>query len=90
MGANHYQGSCPASDINKWWFYHFLLMTEHICMRQVICQSSARTTSLGHEDSPGEGNGNSLQYSYLENPMDGGAWWATPHGVSKSWTQMNN
>ena len=34
--------------------------------------------------SPGEGNGNPLQYSCLENPMDGGAWWATVHGVSKS------
>ena len=33
---------------------------------------------------PGEGNGNPLQYSYLENPMDGGAWWATVHGVAKS------
>ena len=36
--------------------------------------------------SPGEGNGNPLQYSCLENPMDGGAWWATVHGVAKSWT----
>ena len=35
---------------------------------------------------PGEGNGNPLQYSCLENPMDGGAWWATVHGVAKSQT----
>ena len=35
--------------------------------------------------SPGEGNGNSLQYSCLENPMDGGAWWATFHRIAKSW-----
>ena len=34
--------------------------------------------------SPGEGNGNPLQYSCLENPMDGGAWQATVHGVAKS------
>ena len=34
--------------------------------------------------SPGEGNGNPLQYSCLENPMDGGAWWATVHGVAES------
>ena len=33
--------------------------------------------------SPGEGNGNSLQYYCLENPMYGGAWWATGHGVTK-------
>ena len=34
--------------------------------------------------SPGEGNGNPLQYSCLENPMDRGAWWATVHGVAES------
>ena len=36
--------------------------------------------------SPGEGNGNPLQYSCLKNPMDQGAWWATAHGVTKSQT----
>ena len=41
--------------------------------------------SLGWEDSPGEGNGNPLQYSCPENPMDGGAWWATvSHGRKES------
>ena len=35
------------------------------------------------------GNGNTLQYSCLENPMDGGAWWATVCGVAKGWTQLN-
>ena len=34
----------------------------------------------------GRGNGNPLQYSCLENPMDRAAWWATVHGVTKSWT----
>ena len=34
--------------------------------------------------SPGEGNGNPLQYSSLENPMDRGAWWATIHGAAES------
>ena len=38
--------------------------------------------------SPGEGNGNPLQYSCLENPMDGGIWWALVHGVTKSRTQL--
>ena len=38
----------------------------------------------GSGRSPGEGNGNPLQYSYLENPMDRGVWWATVHGVAKS------
>ena len=35
-------------------------------------------------ETPGEGNCNSLQYSHLENPMKGGAWWAPIHGVTKS------
>ena len=35
--------------------------------------------------SPGEGHGNPLQYSCLENPMDRGAWWATVYGVMKNW-----
>ena len=44
----------------------------------------------GSGRSPGEGNGNPLQYSRLENSMDGGAWWATVHGVAKSQTQLSN
>ena len=44
----------------------------------------------GLERSPGEGNGNPLQYSCLGNPMDKGAWQATFHGVPKSQTQLNN
>ena len=40
--------------------------------------------------SPGEGNGNPLQYSCLENSMDGGAWWATVHGVTKRQTQLSD
>ena len=39
---------------------------------------------------PGEGNGIPLQYSCLENPMDRGAWWATAHGVAKSWTRLSD
>ena len=37
-----------------------------------------------------EGNGTPLQYSCLENPMNGGAWWAAVHGVAKSWTRLSN
>ena len=44
----------------------------------------------GSERLPGEGNGNPLQYSCLENPMDRGAWWATVRGVAKSWTQLSD
>ena len=42
-----------------------------------------RVRSLGREDPPGEGNGNPLQYSRLENAMDRGAWQATVHGVAR-------
>ena len=35
-------------------------------------------------------HGTPLQYSCLENPMDGGAWWATVHGVTKSWTRLSD
>ena len=38
----------------------------------------------------GEGNGTPLQSSCLENPMDGGAWWAAVHGVGKSWTRLSD
>ena len=38
----------------------------------------------------GEGNGTPLQHSCLENPMDGGAWWATVHGVAKSRTRLSD
>ena len=38
----------------------------------------------------GEGNGTPLQYSCLENPMDGGAWWATVHGVTQSQTRLSD
>ena len=45
---------------------------------------------LDHVVLPGEGNGTPLQYSCLENPMDGGAWWAAVHGVAKSRTWLSN
>ena len=38
----------------------------------------------------GEGNGTPLQYSCLENPMDGAAWWASVHGVAEGWTRLND
>ena len=44
----------------------------------------------GSGKSPGERNGNPLQYSCLENSMDRGAWWATVHGVTKSHAQLSD
>ena len=42
----------------------------------------------GSGRSPGGWHGHPLQYSCLEDPMGRGAWWATVHGVTKSWTQL--
>ena len=44
----------------------------------------------GSKRSPGEGNGNPLQYSCLENPIDREAWWATVHGIAKEWDMMKD
>ena len=65
------------------------------CQGRVIASEFSWVTSrLKHlradSNSPGEGNGTPLQYSCLENPMDGGAWWATVHGVAKSRTRLSD
>ena len=44
----------------------------------------------GSGRSPGEGTGNPLQYSCLENPMEGGVWWAPVHGATKSQTRLSD
>ena len=54
--------------------------------KESACKVEGLDSIPGSERSPGEGNGNPLQYSCLENPMDGGAWRATVHGITKSWT----
>ena len=48
------------------------------------CKAGDPASTPGSERSPGEGNGNLLQYSYLENSMDRGAWLATVHGITGS------
>ena len=55
-----------------------------------ICQARDPGWIPGLGRSPGEGNGNPLQYSCLGNPMDRGAWWATAHGDSKSQTRLGD
>ena len=55
-------------------------------MKVSACNAGDLGSIPGLGRSPGEENGNPLQYSCLENPMDGGAWWATVHGVAKSLT----
>ena len=54
------------------------------------CNEGDQGSIPGSGRSPGEGNGTPLQYSWLENPMDGGAWSAAVHGVTKSWTRLSD
>ena len=55
-----------------------------------VCNAGDPGSTPGLGRSPGEGNGNPLQYSCLENPMDGGTWQATVHGVTKSRTRLSD
>ena len=54
--------------------------------KESACNAGDPGSTPGLGRSPGEGNGNPLQYSCLENPMDRGAWQAIVHGLTKSWT----
>ena len=54
--------------------------------KESVCNAGDPGLIPGLGRSPGEGNGNPLQYSCLENPMDGGTWRATVHGAAKSQT----
>ena len=58
--------------------------------KESACNAGYPGSILGSKRSPGEGNGNSFQYSCLENSMDRGAWWVTVHGVVKSRTRLND
>ena len=55
--------------------------------KESACNAGDLGSIPGSGISPGEGNNYPFQYSCLENPMDRGAWWATVHGVTKSWTE---
>ena len=58
--------------------------------KESACSAGYSGSIPGLGRSPGEGNGNPLWYSCLENPMDRGAWWATVHEATDSWTQLSN
>ena len=72
---------CPKMQVGvPWW----------LSGKESTCHAEDVGSIPGSGKSPGEGNGNPLQYSCLEDPMDRGAWWATVHGVTKSWTRLSN
>ena len=64
-----------------------VLVVKNLLPMHIRCKR-CRFPIPGLERSPGGGHGNPLQYSYLENTMDRGAWQATVHGVTKSWTGL--
>ena len=73
------------NDLNMYIFKMLLsLITQMIKNLPVMQETWGSIPGLGRLS--GEGNGNPLQYSCLENPMDRGAWWSTVHGVAKSRT----
>ena len=68
-------------------------LPEHLgdsLMAQSLKESACNAGDLDSRRSPGEGNGNPLQYSCLENSMDRGAWRATVHGVTNSRTRLSD
>ena len=82
-------------NISSTSFAHFL----RCCFRgfpggsdgeESACNEGDPGSIPGSGRSPGAGNGNPLQYSCLENPLDGGVWQAIVHGVAKSQTQLSN
>ena len=78
---------------------HFKMISHYIVLlfyttssngKESACNAGDQGLITGLGRSSGEGNGNPLQYSYLENFMDRGAWWATVCGVAKSWTRLSS
>ena len=67
--------------------FHYLVAQK---VKNLPVMQETWVCSLDWKGSPGEGNGNPLQYSCLENLMDRGAWWASVHGVPKSRTQLSD
>ena len=100
------QAYCSDTLRNCLWLQHnllvmslWLLLTRLFCFLCFLSDLVDEESSCNRGDwglipgsgrSPGEGNGNPLQYSCLENCMDRGAWWATLHGITKSWTWPYN
>ena len=58
--------------------------------KESACNVGDLSLIPGSGRSPGEGNGNPLQYSCLKNPMDRGAWQGIAHSIAESWTQLSD
>ena len=69
---------------------HIKSFTHGLVGKASACNAGGLGSIPGWGSSPGEGNGNPLQYSCLENAMDRGAWQATVRGVAESWMQLSH
>ena len=74
----------------SWWGYFGWSFPGGSEVKVYACNAGDLGSIPGSGRSPGKGNGNPLQYSCLENLMDGGAWWAIVHGVAKSQTRLSD
>ena len=74
----------------KWWYVIFVQLANGSDGKASDYNAGDPGSIPGSGRPPGEGNGNPLQYSCLENPMDGEAWWAIVHGVTKSRTRLSD
>ena len=94
-------GSRPDPECGIFFFLYCWCSKSHCYFRDVrfpsisddkvsVCNKGDPGSIPGSGRSPGEGNGNPLRYSCLENPMDGGAWQATVHGVTRSQTWLSH
>ena len=82
------------------WIYSYIPIEGHYRLfqgfpgisdgKESACNARDPGSIPGSGRFPGGGNGNPLQYSCLGNPMEGGSWWATVHGVTKSQTRLSN
>ena len=91
LGTLSHRGRCVSPMPPPWLWYCIMLIFFGGSEVKVSAWNVGDLGSIpGLGRSPGEGNGNPLQYSCLENPMEGGAWWAIVHGVTKSWTPLSD
>ena len=85
---------CPNRGVSGWgrikWCLHDLIFPGGSDGKVSACNAGDPGSIPESGRSPGERNGNPLQYSCLENPMDRGAWWAAVHGVAKSRTWLRD
>ena len=71
-------------EFKKEWIYVYVCLSQWLQSKESVCNAVGVDSIPGSGISPGGGNGNPLQCSCLENPMDRGAWWTTVHRVAKS------